>query len=545
MSVIRINKNFTPKFVIVRSLASAVRNEEEYTATPQYPPILDLSFEKRLERKKEAMHEEIKAVKTVEEKQIKLNMPRFYGFKSYMLKEDYVPYNNLPLIQHVTKTHLIVNNDLPEYYKRFSVDDLVGNIKSELEEVILIELEGYKRMNGVDSNASEVELENIISTSICKQLNRLAINKICKSHSHLLDVQIDTDPRIESTWYAGGMNSPDHIKRLRKGLEWMKKYVDDPVDRLMVYHGFPSLTVRSQLPLKTIVPFSEAENPDLVVPFFQYDPRVVGTETEHRHMANVPGFWPGDSHRFGLISYHKRGHMLTRQQSYGDPEDDKEALHRQGILASFGWLSAQANLLGFTTFNDITYPLITQTVITNGKLWSFYAYQMNTMLLHSKYRKENPKTNICWGTEELQLYQEIQDGKIIGLNEDVFKLLLKFYVNAPESRLGINLTPYLSSEEKVSADYEDDEKREWLEREYKNLSSHRPPHKELDEIYSWEKIYKIDNKTRFMDKKLRPFELFIHPHKRRLDERNPRYIPRKFRPDLPRWKGRYAKDFFP
>lgn len=85
------------------------------------------------------------------------------------------------------------------------------------------------------------------------------------------------------------MNPPEQIKRLRRGTEWMKKYENDPVDRLMVYHGFPSLTVRSHLPLNTVVPFSEAENPDLVVPFFHYDPRVVGTETEYRHMANIPG----------------------------------------------------------------------------------------------------------------------------------------------------------------------------------------------------------------------------------------------------------------
>lgn len=245
------------------------------------------------------------------------------------------------------------------------------------------------------------------------------------------------------------------------------------------------------------------------------------------------------------MSFHKRGHILDRQEEYKDPQDDKEALHRQGILASFGWLSAQANLLGFTTFNDITYPLVTQTIITNGKSWSFYVYQMNTMLLHSKYIKENPKTNICWATEELQLYQDVNDGKIVGFNEDVLKILVKFYANAPESRLGINLTPYLSSGEKVSADYEDDEKRGWLEREYKHLVANRPRHKELDEIYSWEKIYKIDNKTRFMEKRLRPFELFLQPYKRRLDERKPRYIPRKHRPDLPRWKGRDAKEFFP
>ncbi|KAJ8917191.1 hypothetical protein NQ315_012683 [Exocentrus adspersus] len=500
---------------------------------------------RRVERKKQAGHDELRAVKTVEEKQIKLNIQRYYGFRSHMLLEHLVPYNNLSLAQHVTKTHLIVQDSLPEYYKGVAVDELVDKVKAEVEEAVLIELHGYKRTHA-DKEVPDGELENILSTSIVRSINRVLTNKMYETHPHLLDLQIDLDARIESSWYAGGMDAPERIKNLRRRMKYMDEdYVDTPIDRLMVYHGSPSLTVRSQLPLNPVVPFAEAENPDLVVPVFRYDPRVVGTTIEYRHVANIPGFWPGDPYRFGLTSYHKRGHLLPRKDMYKDPEDDKEALHRQGILASFGWLSAQANLLGFTTFNDITYPLVTQTVITNGKVWSFYVYQMNTMLLHSKYIKENPKTNICWTTGELKLFEGVEENKLVGLNEDVLKLLLKLYANAPESRLGLNLAPYLSTEEKLAADYKDDEKRTWLEREYKYLVSNRPRLKEFYQVYSWEKIYKIDHKTRFMEKKLRPFELFIKPEKRRLDERKPFYIPRKLRPELPRWKGRDAKEFFP
>lgn len=101
--------------------------------------------------------------------------------------------------------------------------------------------------------------------------------------------KVDTDSRIESTWYAGGMNPPESVKRSHRAIEWKKDYENDPINRVMVYHGFPSATVRSQLPLNPVVPFSEAENPDLAVPFFQYDPRVLGIETEYRPIANIPG----------------------------------------------------------------------------------------------------------------------------------------------------------------------------------------------------------------------------------------------------------------
>lgn len=235
--------------------------------------------------------------------------------------------------------------------------------------------------------------------------------------------------------------------------------------------------------------------------------------------------------------------MLER--NFGDPRESQEAIHRQGILATHCWLQAQANFLGFTTFNEITYPLVAQAVITNGRLWSFYVYQLNTMLMHSENPKNNPRKNICWATSELKLFEEIKEGKLIGFNPDVLKILLKFYLNVPEERLGVNMRPYVSKEEKVCADYEDTDKRIWLEREYKFLVANRPRYKLPYEIYDWEKIYKIDNKTRPMDKRLRPFELFQNPFKRRLDERQPEYVPRALRPDLPRHKGRYKKEYFP
>lgn len=119
-------------------------SEDDYTATPQYPPIMDLSREKVLERKERSVHEEIKAVKTVEEKQIKLNMPRYYGFKCYMLKEDDIPYNSLHLAQHVTRTHIVEKEGLPSFYNKLDVDPLYERIKSDVIENILLEHTGLR-----------------------------------------------------------------------------------------------------------------------------------------------------------------------------------------------------------------------------------------------------------------------------------------------------------------------------------------------------------------------------------------------------------------
>ncbi|XP_072386454.1 uncharacterized protein mRpS30 [Diabrotica undecimpunctata] len=548
MSVIRISPSICQRLFGCRYVSTVIRHEEEYTSSPNYPPILDLSYRKKKERKHDSLYEEIKAVKTIEEKQIKLNMPRYYGFKSYMLLEDRCHYNNLPLTQHVTRTHLVVNNELPEFYKELNVDEAtLQRLKSEIEDVISIEVDGYQRTHDLKNEDINVaKVEDIISSSLTKQINRIILNELSSSLPHLKNAKIDIDPRIESSWYCGGIHPPDYVKKSREGMKWMKKegLVDDPFDRLMVYIGNPLLSLRSELPLKPIVSHAESENPELAVPEFNYDPRVVGITSEHRHIANLPGFWPNDDNKFGLISFHKRGYMHHRQR-YRDAQDDKEAIHRNGVLASFGWLQAQANFLGFNTFNDLTYPLVTQTVVTDGKNWSFYAYQLNTIVFCERFYKENQKRNICWGTPEMQLFDSIQDGKVIGFNDEVLKNILKFYINQSESRLGVNLTPYLSSKERVVADYEDDEKREWLEGVYKYITSNRPRHRLGYEIYSWEKIYKIDNKTRFMDKKLRPFELLQNPYNRKLNERTKRYVPRKFREHLKKWEGKFANEYWP
>lgn len=130
-------------------------------------------------------------------------------------------------------------------------------------------------------------------------------------------------------------------------------------------------------------------------------------------------------------------------------------------------------ILGFSTFNDITYPLTTQTVITNGQWWSFFVYQLNTTLVHSEYADENPKRNICWVTEPIKLFDKIENEKVHGLNEEVLKTLIKFYTNIPEERIGVDLKPYLGKSKKVIADTIGDKKRNWLEKHYKHLMCNR------------------------------------------------------------------------
>lgn len=85
------------------------------------------------------------------------------------------------------------------------------------------------------------------------------------------------------------MDPPERIRSSRRGLEWLKSRENEPVDRAIQYLGETPLTLRAKLPLKPIIAFEEAENSDLEVPFFKYDPRVLCTDVDYRHGVNLPG----------------------------------------------------------------------------------------------------------------------------------------------------------------------------------------------------------------------------------------------------------------
>ncbi|KAJ8714549.1 hypothetical protein PYW07_002774 [Mythimna separata] len=542
----RVHRTFPKlKKLISRPQSQAALSEQnEYSETPEYPPIVDTSLQGRKLRERQTLHQKIKEINTVEEKQIALNMPKYYGWKCVMLNEDKVPYNAMPLVQYYTRSHFIPVDKLPQYYEEFSgsADAVVQEIKALIEEAILIENCGVERTFTTTVDKPEnSQKEDAFAKCIVKQINRIITNNLTDKVEHALTSQIDYDPRHEAFWFVGGIDPSERLVNWRKQYEWLKDRLHEPVDRPVQYIGTPMLTIRNRQPLKPLVPYSDAENPEFRVPAVTHVPILTGYYESFRHGTNIPGYWPGDLDEFGLLSYHGRGHILDRKESFG-PQDNLEALHCQAMKASFGWLLAQANYQGFTTFNDITYPLATQTVITNGQLWSLYAYQLNTIEMHHD-KVDNPKSNICFGTKPLKLYDSIENGKVQGLNEDVLKMLVQFYLNAPEER-DHEMKPYLGQEEQVVADIEDDNRRCWLEKRYKHLVANRPRHELLPETYLWEKIYKIKFNTRFFEAKRRPFELGINPFNRRLDEHLPPYIPKALRP-YPRSRKTFETTYYP
>uniref|UniRef100_A0A1S4GB15 Uncharacterized protein n=2 Tax=Anopheles gambiae TaxID=7165 RepID=A0A1S4GB15_ANOGA len=549
-----LSRNFRPNLWLLgrhghRALASRPlpSKEHEYTNSPEYPPIQDLSFPAKKKRERESWHQKIAKLSSVEEKLFEINMPKYYGYKMNMLTDEKFPYNIKPFMQYATRT--CFQTGLPQYYDPLKEEaaKILESIQTELEDTIALELSNYSHVKR-DETVSPVEKEETVVRSLLVQLNRTIANALAPKFNHLNEIETDVDPRHEAFWFLGGIYPPNLVRKIKEGVEWQKQYANDPYDRNIQYVGKPYMALRHKLLLEPLLP-KDLESFDVKqdgaeIPDYRYDPLALGYIADFRHATTVPGFWPGEQHEFGLLSFQRRSHALNRHK-YCAVDDLSEAIDAQGILSSFAWLLGQACYQGFSVFNDVTYPLTTQTVITDGKYWSFYAYQLNTTLLHSDQVDANSRYNLCWGTDAMQLYESIdENGKINGLNKEVLQQIIMFYINEPKER-AVNLKPYLCPTETRVADIEDENRRVFMERAYKHMASNRPRHRLVPEVYQWEKIYKIDNKTRPMEPKRRPFELGENMYNRRMDEHALKYIPRAVRPGGPKSRPKFEATYYP
>ncbi|XP_076620964.1 mitochondrial ribosomal protein S30 [Colletes latitarsis] len=531
----------------IRKYAVPAVTKSDTTKEVIYPPILDLSRKAKRSRRKEVWHNKIKVLESVEEKLYGINMPRYYGWKSLELLEGRVPYNTLPQAQYITRTHVVEDYQLPNFYDDLitseQLDIMIKDLKKPIEDALTFEYCYRLRELKTKSIQDQKKLKDDITNSVIYQINRIILATLSSTLPHLMEAEIDFEPRVEAFWFAGGIEPSILTRKSKLNSTKDETIANEPIDIPVQYIGSPILQLRHQFPLKEIISLNDSKNPEWIVPECKLDPRALGHNFSYKHAVSVPGFWPGDPAEFGLLSYHNSNQILNRRNTYDDTFD---ALVVQAIFASYGWLLSQACYQGFSTVNDITYPLVSQSIITNGEFWSFCVYQLNTTLVHSENADQNPLRNICWVTQPEKLFDSAEDEKIHGFNENVLKNLIKFYINTPEERMGVNMKPYLGESVKHIADISDDERRTWLERTFKHLMSNRPRHYKIPEIANWQKIYMIDHNTRPLDKKRDPWQFGYKPMRRRLDDHLPIYVPKCLRENpKKRSVGRWAKTYYP
>lgn len=129
-----------------RLFATQPLGSEEYTKEPEYPKILDLSEKAIKRREVQAWHDEVKNVTTIEGKLIKVNMPKYYGFKCHMFREkEGHRYNCLPFYRQWTRT--VFKDGMPANYFNTNVEEenlLLDAVREVIEEAVVFHRKGYR-----------------------------------------------------------------------------------------------------------------------------------------------------------------------------------------------------------------------------------------------------------------------------------------------------------------------------------------------------------------------------------------------------------------
>lgn len=182
------------------------------------------------------------------------------------------------------------------------------------------------------------KMEDIVTKAIIERINRTILTHLSSKYLHLLNAEVDIEPRLEASWFIG-IEPSEKVQKLREKFNLPENYINEPVDFPVQYLGQPVAHLRYKYPLREIISLSECENPDLDVPTVKYFPIIMGYHLNRRHVTNIPGFWPGDENEFGFLSYHNCGHLHDRLPNF---DDTSEAKTVQAILASYSWLLTQA-----------------------------------------------------------------------------------------------------------------------------------------------------------------------------------------------------------
>uniref|UniRef100_A0A8C0X8D7 28S ribosomal protein S30, mitochondrial n=1 Tax=Castor canadensis TaxID=51338 RepID=A0A8C0X8D7_CASCN len=137
---------------------------------------------------------------------------------------------------------------------------------------------------------------------------------------------------------------------------------------------------------------------------------------------------------YGHTQFHLLPDKLKRERLLKQNcADQIEVIFRANAIASlFAWTGAQAMYQGFWSEADVTRPFVSQGVITDGKYFSFFCYQLNTLALTVHADQNNPRKNICWGTQSKPLYETVEDNDVKGFNDDVLLQIVQFLLNKPK-----------------------------------------------------------------------------------------------------------------
>ncbi|NWS67737.1 RT30 protein, partial [Crotophaga sulcirostris] len=242
---------------------------------------------------------------------------------------------------------------------------------------------------------------------------------LCGRNPLLAASTLDLKPEVNYYWHHG---EEVVVHGHRKGrVDPVRFQIDDK----------PHLQIRVPKQLPEIVPLES----DLgEVPVIDHKPSKLPLFKKQYENKVFIGSKVADPCCYGHTQFHLIPDKLNRQRFVkANLQDQIEVLYRaNGIASLFAWTAAQAMYQGFWSEADVTRPFVSQAVVTDGKYFAFFCYQLNTLALTAETIRNNPRKNICWGTASKPLYDVVEDGSVKGFNDEVLFHLVNFLLNRPK-----------------------------------------------------------------------------------------------------------------
>ncbi|XP_014820629.1 PREDICTED: 28S ribosomal protein S30, mitochondrial [Calidris pugnax] len=241
---------------------------------------------------------------------------------------------------------------------------------------------------------------------------------LCGRNPLLSASSLDLNPEVNYYWHHG---EEVVVHGHRKGrVDPVRFQIDDS----------PHLQIRVPKQLPEFVPL-ESDLGD--VPVIEHKPSKLPLFKKQYENKVFIGSKVADPCCYGHTQFHLIPDKLKRERFVrANLEDQIEVVYRSnGIASLFAWTAAQAMYQGFWSEADVTRPFVSQAVVTDGKYFAFFCYQLNTLALTVETIQNNPRKNICWGTDSKPLYDVVEDGSVKGFNDEVLIQLVRFLLNRP------------------------------------------------------------------------------------------------------------------
>ena len=544
----------------------ALPSEDElYDKVAKYPEID--RFRNETEKAEHKTRTEIKALKTVEEKQYFVNLPKYFGWRTFLLDASYLPPSCLPSVQFLTNTTL-VDDQLPDVYKSLDVSKEAEELVPLIKSAIVFHKNQHQLGENVLNDKMEFH-EHFAKSDLYKILafkrNQplvLALNRIIMAKlrlPHLMDANVDHQPRNEAFWFRGPIDPVNIKMRQRQGVvdskynkasrtpktkEWAESQEDHPCQFLGPY-------IHAQLRCSaTLDPILSLDDPIVKtgpVPKHDYFPGQSGWTRKRRYGTNLNGSWTGTNTSFSHLviaddtNFYDKCTTETAWSEESEHNQRQDVVLSKVVLNGFGMTFAEACNQGFSPFNDPTRPFVGQVAVTNGQRWKLGVYQLNKMAMQGiSETNDEMLRNVCWHLPEEELYS--QSGDDVDVNLDLLQNILKFYALKPSADQIPN-AGYLDDVKDHVYKLKNDYNREQFHINHRFMYSNRPRHftKNYGEILWHQRLFMIKHpefwqpighreKPWFVrakyDKRGREF---WHPEHRRFDNHPGHYVPKKFR----------------